>query len=226
MSGRLISVEGLDGSGKATQTGLLEKVLLQCGIPLRRVSFPEYGEPSSAPVKMYLNGEFGKNPNDVNAYAASTFFAVDRYASFRKRWKKDYDGGALILADRYTTSNMVYQLPKLPREEWDGFLSWLQDFEYAKLGIPQPDLTVYLDMPTEISQELLDKRYRRNGGEKDIHESNTAYLSACRQSAAFTADRLGWSVVSCAENGAPKSVEKIHAEILKIVSDKFLLNVK
>lgn len=226
MSGRLISVEGLDGSGKATQTRLLEKELLRLGVNIRKVSFPEYGEPSSAPVRMYLNGEFGKNPDDVNAYAASTFFAVDRYASFRKLWQKDYENGALILADRYTTSNMVYQLPKVPKEEWDDFLSWLEDFEYRKLGIPKPDLTIYLDMPPEISQGLLDKRYRRNGGGRDIHESNTPYLSACRKSAAFAAERLRWQVVSCAEGKIPRSVGKIHEEILKLIVNRFNLNLK
>lgn len=217
MSGRLISIEGLDGSGKETQTDLLEKELLHRGISLRRVSFPEYGEPSSAPVRMYLNGDFGKDPNDVNAFAASSFFAVDRFASFRRRWGADYKDGLLILADRYTTSNMVYQMPKLPRSDWEDFLTWLQDFEYVRLGIPKPDLTIYLDMPPEISQKLLEKRYRENGGVKDIHESNMAYLNACRQTAAFAAKRLGWQVISCAFNNMPKEKENIHREILDIV---------
>jgi dTMP kinase len=217
MSGTLISVEGLDGSGKTTQMELLERDCLARGINFRRVKFPAYDQPFSAPVRMYLNGEFGRDPGDVNAYAASTFFAVDRYASFRKLWRDDYEGGALILADRYTTSNMIYQLPKLPRGEWDAFLAWLRDFEYGKLGIPEPNLTVYLDMPGKISQRLLDGRYRKSGGKRDIHESNTAYLDACRVSAAYTAERLGWRTVSCAEGEAPRSVESIHADVMKIV---------
>lgn len=219
MRGKLISLEGLDGSGKATQAALLERELRRRGAGVRRVSFPAYGEPSSAPVRMYLDGAFGREPGDVNAYAASTFFAVDRYASFRRFWKKDYEGGALILADRYTTSNLVYQMPKLPRAEWEDFILWLEDFEYARLGIPKPDLTVYLDMPPEISQNLLEERYRRDGGRRDIHESNAAYLAACRRGAAFAAERLGWRVVSCAEGGAPKSVEKIRENILEIVTN-------
>jgi dTMP kinase len=220
MSGKLILLEGLDGSGKTTQTGLLEKELIRRGIRLRRVKFPEYEEPSSAPVRMYLNGEFGKNPDDVNAYAASSFFAVDRYASFRRRWGRDYENGILILADRYTTSNIIYQMPKLPRTEWDGFLSWIQDFEYGKLGIPEPDLTVYLDMPPLISQKLLNIRYRENGGRRDIHESNTDYLNGCRESAFYAATKLGWQIVSCAENGLPKSRESIQKEILQLVWKK------
>ncbi len=223
MNGKLISIEGLDGSGKETQADLLEKELLHRGVKLRRVSFPEYGEPSSAPVEMYLKGDFGKNPNDVNAFAASTFFAVDRFASYRRRWQKDYESGVLILADRYTTSNMVYQMPKLPKSEWDGFLVWLQDFEYVRLGIPRPDLTVYLDMPTGISQKLLNARYRKRGGEKDIHESNTAYLSACRQGAAYAAEKLGWRWVPCADGNAVRSKESIHREVLDIVLKRFSL---
>lgn len=217
MRGKLFAVEGLDGSGKATQTARLERELLGRGIRMKRVSFPAYGEPSSAAVKMYLNGEFGDKPGDVNAYAASSFYAVDRCASYLKSWRADYENGALILADRYTTSNMIYQLPKLPKREWNGFLAWLQDFEYAKLGLPRPDLTVFLDMPPVISQELLDGRYRRNGGEKDIHERNGAFLSECREAALYAAERFGWHVIACASCGAPKPVEEISAALSGIV---------
>lgn len=217
MKGKLFAVEGLDGSGKATQTAILEKGLLSRKVYLRRVSFPDYDEPSSAAVKMYLNGEFGGKPGDVNAYAASSFYAVDRCASYLKSWRADYENGALILADRYTTSNMIYQLPKLPEQEWDGFLSWLQDFEYAKLGLPRPDLTIFLDMPPEISQKLLDERYRRSGKEKDIHERDCAFLGECRKAALYTAERLGWRIIACAECGAPKPIEKISAELRGIV---------
>ncbi len=221
MSGALIVVEGLDGSGKTTQTELLGQSFREAGTPCRRVKFPCYDQPFSAPVRMYLHGEFGTEPGDVNAYAASSFFAVDRFASFRKFWRGDYENGTVILTDRYTTSNLVYQLPKLPRGEWDAFLSWLCDFEYGKLGIPEPDLTVFLDMPQEVSQRLLDSRYRENGGERDIHESNAPYLSACRESASYAAERLGWRTVSCAENGKPRSVEAIRGDIAEIVRKAF-----
>ncbi len=216
MSGKLVLLEGLDGSGKTTQTALLARALRGRGVPLRRVKFPRYGEPYSEPARMYLDGEFGRDPGDVNAYAASTFFAVDRYASFRREWGEDYRNGVLILADRYATSNVIYQMPKLPREEWDGFVAWLEDFEYGKLGIPKPDLTVYLDMPAPASERLIEKRCRA-GGRRDIHESSSAYLAACRRSAAYAVRRFGWKTVACAENGAPRPAEQVHAEILRIV---------
>jgi dTMP kinase len=221
MHGKLIVLEGLDGSGKTTQTELLEQSLRDAGCPHRWLKFPCYDQPFSAPVRMYLNGEFGANPGDVNAYAASSFFAVDRYASFRKFWHEDYENGTVILTDRYMASNLIYQMPKLPRAEWDGFFAWLRDFEFVKLGIPSPDLTIYLDMPQEASQSLLDKRYRENGGSRDIHESSTSYLAACRESAAYAAHRLGWHVVSCAENGMPRSVETIHKDVAAIVREAF-----
>lgn len=217
MSGKLIVVEGLDGSGKTTQMGLLEEAFHAKNILCRRVKFPAYDQPFSAPVRMYLGGEFGSDPGDVNAYAAATLFAVDRFASFKKIWQKDYQSGTVILTDRYTTSNLTYQLPKLPRSEWDDYLAWLLDFEYGKLGIPKPDLTVFLDMPQELSQKLLDKRYHANGGKRDIHEQNRPYLEACRESAHYAAEKLGWSVIPCSDYGALRSIESIHEDILKTV---------
>lgn len=224
MSGRLITIDGLDGSGKATQTELLCEALKRRGVKLRRVSFPDYSSASSAPVRMYLNGEFGSRPEEVNAYAASSFFAADRFASYVRDWRKDYLSGTLIVADRYTTSNMIYQLPKLPKKDWDGFLRWLQDFEYEKLRLPRPDLTVYLELPTEISQKLLDKRYR-NGGKRDIHESNLDYLAACRESAAYAAGRLGWKTIACEEGERPRKREEIHEELLKLVLGEFHVKI-
>lgn len=217
MNGRFITIEGLDGSGKGTQTALLEKALLERSIPLKKISFPDYENPSSTLVKMYLSGEFGKNPGDVNAYAASSFYAVDRYASYRKYWKEPLENGTWILADRYTTSNMVYQITKLPQEEWNDFLFWVEDFEYGKLGLPKPDITIYLDMPTEISQKLLSSRYAGDETKKDIHESNPEYLAHCRACAMYTAEKMGWYVIRCAKNGEPRSVEEIHKEILAAV---------
>ncbi|MCY1713998.1 dTMP kinase [Caproiciproducens galactitolivorans] len=219
MNGRLIAMEGLDGSGKATQTGLLCKALSEQGVKPRRVSFPDYDEPSSALVKMYLNGEFGTNPDDVNAYAASSFYAVDRFASYQRFWKQDYQNGAFIVADRYTTSNIVFQLSKLPKEQWDSFIDWLEDYEYGKLGLPRPDLTIYLSMPLEVSQKLLTGRYHGNESKKDIHESNGAYLAACHESAVYAAQRLNWKIIRCAQGENPKAVEEIHEEVMQRVTE-------
>lgn len=216
MNGKLFVTEGLDGSGKATQTSRLLEELLRRGLRAHEVSFPDYGEPSSGAVKMYLGGAFGTDPAAVNPYAASSFYAVDRCASYLKNWRRLYESGTLILADRYTTSNMIYQLPKLPRSEWKSFLGWLKDFEYGKLGLPCPDLTVFLDMPPAVSQKLLDGRYRENGGSKDIHERNVAFLTECREAAHFAADCFGWHVISCAESGAPRPVEAIAGELLNL----------
>lgn len=213
----LVVLEGLDGSGKGTQAKLLAEALVCRGVPLRPVTFPDYSSPSSSLVKMYLNGEFGAEPEDVNAYAASAFYAVDRFASFRKGWGGDYRQGKLILCDRYATSNMVYQMGKLPRAEWDGYLAWVEDFEYQKLGIPRPDLVLYLDMPIEVSQKLLLQRYQGDSGKKDIHESHLAFLRSCGECARYAGQRLGWKVVSCAKGGEPLSVEEIHRAVLAAV---------
>ena len=214
----LIVLEGLDGSGKGTQAGLLCQALKDRGTPLRKVTFPDYASPSSALVKMYLNGDFGSNPGDVNAYAASAFYAVDRYASFQRDWGTDYRDGSLILCDRYATSNLVYQMGKVPREEWDNYLAWVEDFEYGKLGIPRPDLVLYLDMPLSVSQKLLLERYHGDSGKKDIHESHLEFLRACRECARYAGQRLGWREIPCAKDEVPLPVEEIHQAVLAAVS--------
>lgn len=223
MTGRLITMEGLDGSGKATQTELLCNALSARGERLRRVSFPDYNQPSSVLAKMYLDGEFGTDPNDVNAYAASSFYAVDRYASYQKLWREDYQNGTLIVADRYTTSNIVFQISKLPRGQWGNFVAWIEDYEYDKLGLPRPDLTIYLDMPLAVSQRLLSRRYHGNENKKDIHESNAAYLLECRESAFYAAELLHWKVIHCADGQNPKTVEQIHTEVMKIIAEELPL---
>lgn len=215
MNGKLIALEGLDGSGKATQAALLYQSLVEKGAFARKISFPDYGQPSSALVKMYLDGEFGTDPSDVSAYAASSFYAVDRFASYAQFWKADYANGAVVIADRYATSNIVFQMSKLPRDEWDDFIAWAQDYEYKKLGLPKPDCTVYLDMPPAVSQKLLSARYNGDAGKRDIHERNTAYLCACRESAAYAAKKLGWLVINCAEGDNAKPVEQIHRDMMK-----------
>jgi len=212
--GKLIVIEGLDGSGKSTQLNLLPDKLKAKGIDCRSVSFPNYEDDSSALVKMYLAGQFGSKPDDVNAFAASCFYAVDRYASFKKDWGKYYSDGGVIVSGRYTTSNAVHQCSKLPETEWESFLSWLYDFEYNKLGIPKPDKVIFLDMPTEVSQKLLDGRYSADGGHKDIHESDVAYLNQCRKAALFTADYSGWVKIPCAKDSNPRTIEEIAKDVL------------
>ena len=213
--GKLIVLEGLDGSGKSTQLDRLFENLGRNGVNSKWVSFPNYDDDSSALVKMYLAGQFGKKPGDVNAYAASAFYAVDRYASFKNDWGEHYNGGGVIVSGRYTTSNAIHQCSKLPESEWEGFLSWLYDFEYNKLGIPAPDKVIFLDMPTEISQRLMDKRYDANGGHKDIHESDLEYLENCRKAALFTANFSGWTIISCGKDGEPRTIEDIAGEVLE-----------
>lgn len=217
MKGRLIVIEGLDGSGKATQTGLLCEALEKRGAAVRKVSFPDYSSDSSALVKMYLNGEFGHDPASVNAYAASTFYAVDRYASYKKDWGGFYEAGGVILADRYTTSNAVHQCCKLPEEEWDAYLSWLFDFEYRLMGIPAPYMVIYLQVDVDESQQLMSGRYAGHEEKKDIHESNVAYLNRARRAADYCGKALGWETVRCCREGTLRAVEDIHAEIMSLV---------
>lgn len=212
--GKLIVIEGLDGSGKSTQLELLPQNLLKNGIESKTVSFPDYDSDSSALVKMYLSGAFGNHPDDVNAYAASLFYAVDRFASFKTNWGNYYNQNGVIISGRYTTSNAVHQTSKLPPEMWQGFLDWLYELEYNKVGIPKPDKVIFLDMPVEVSQKLLSHRYAGNEDKKDIHESDTNYLDNCRKAAMFTAQYSGWTVIPCAKNGQARSIEDISNDIL------------
>lgn len=213
MAGKIIVIEGLDGSGKATQTDLLYKKLLEQGKNVKKLTFPCYDSESSALVRMYLGGELGSNPDSVNPYQASAFYAVDRVASFLKDWKSDYENGTIFLCDRYSTSNAIYQLSKLQENEYEDFLNWLNDFEHNKLGIPRADYVVYLDMPTEVSQKLMSKRYKGDEDKKDIHEKNEDFLKKCRNVASYCAKALNWNVVLCAEKGEPKTIEEIANEV-------------
>lgn len=214
MAGRLIVLEGTDGSGKSTQFSLLCGHMDREGRPFRKLIFPQYQEPSSALVKMYLNGEFGPHPSDVNPYAASTFYAVDRYASYQKVWGAAYRAGELILSDRYTTSNAVHQAVKCAPEEREAFLRWLDDFEHHKMGLPRPDLVLYLDMPTDRAVSLLRQRENDTHTQADIHELDAGYLAACRSCALQAAQLLNWQVVRCVDGeGRLRSIQSIHEEI-------------
>ncbi len=211
--GKLIVIEGTDGSGKSTQFRLLTQRVEQEGIPFQKLVFPQYKEESSALIRMYLGGEIGKKPSDVNAYAASSFYAVDRYASYKMDWGKWYEEGGLVLSDRYTTSNAVHQASKEPEEKQAEFLSWLYDFEYNKLGLPRPDLTIYLDVPTDFTEKLLRGREADTNTKADIHEKDMQYLATCRETGRKAAEFYGWTVIDCVKDGAMRSIEDIHNEI-------------
>lgn len=213
--GKLIVIEGLDGSGKSTQLERLPDSLSKNGIDCKTVSFPDYDSDSSALIKMYLGGKFGTKPDDVNAYAASVFYAADRFASFKQKWGEYYNGGGTVIAGRYTTSNAVHQCSKLPENEWPNFLDWLYEFEYKKIGIPKPDLVIFLDMPIELSQKLLGNRYGGNNDKKDIHERDTEYLARCRRAAVFTAEYSDWKIIPCSDNGNPRTIEEIGEDITR-----------
>ena len=217
---KLIIIEGLDGSGKSTQVKLLEEYFKAKNIDYKKIKLPDYDNPSSTLVKMYLGGEFGKSADDVNAYAAGAFYAVDRFASYKLNWGSDYEKGTVILADRYATSNSIYQMEKIAEDEWDSYLEWSADFEYNKIGIPSPDAVIYLDMPVEISQRLMTSRYNGDEGKKDVHEVNVEFLKKCRKSALYTANKQGWKVVECSDGENPLSIDRIHKEIIKIVEEE------
>ena len=211
--GKLIVIEGTDGSGKSTQFALLTQRLEQENTPFRRLVFPRYAEESSALIRMYLGGAFGSNPSDVNAYAASAFYAVDRYASYKQDWGKWYEDGGLVLSDRYTTSNAVHQASKETGAQQTEFLKWLYEFEYDKMGLPRPDLVLYLDMPTEQTEQLMRRREADTNTQADIHEKDLDYLATCRRTGKAAAEHYGWTVIRCVENGQMRSIEDIHREI-------------
>ena len=211
--GKLIVIEGTDGSGKSTQFRLLSEHLEQDKVTFKHIVFPRYQEESSALIRMYLGGQFGTKPSDVNAYAASSFYAVDRFASYKMDWGQWYEDGGVVLSDRYTTSNAVHQASKEPKENQSAFLSWLYDFEYDKLGLPRPDLTLYLDVPTDFTEKLLRHREQDTNTKADIHEKDTAYLATCRETGRAAAEFYGWTVISCVRDGKMRSVEDIHQEI-------------
>ena len=218
---KFIVLEGLDGSGKGTQTELLRDYLKKQGKRVRVIDFPDYNSEGCALVKMYLDGKLGSDPDATNAYAASMFFAADRYVSYVTSWKADHlDPDTVVLANRYTTANAYHQLSKMPEEQWDEFLAWLWDFEFGKLGLPEPDRVILLDMPESVSSAMVKSRSEATGRKMDIHEKDTEYLERCRRAAAYTAEKCAWTVVKCAEEGCdkPDSREEIAERVIRAVS--------
>lgn len=215
--GKLIVIEGTDGSGKSTQFRRIKEHLEADNIAFRHIVFPRYSEESSALIRMYLGGQFGNKPTDVNAYTASTFYAVDRFASYKMDWGQWYEDGGVVLSDRYTTSNAVHQTSKEAPENRDDFLHWLYDFEYNKMGLPRPDLTIYLDVPTDFTEKLLRHREADTNTKADIHEKDMQYLATCREMGRAAANYYGWQVISCVKDGQMRSIEDIHEEIYALV---------
>ncbi len=216
--GKLIVIEGTDSSGKQTQTELLYSNLKKMGKKVMKISFPNYDSPSSAPVKMYLNGDFG-GVEEANIYAASMTYSIDRYASFKTIWENFYNEGGIIISDRYTTSNMVHQASKIDeKSKKDDYLDWLRDLEYKKINIPQPDVVIFLNMPTEIAYRLMEDRKNKITGleEKDIHEVDRGYMKKSYENACYIAQKYHWKEVMCTKGETLKTIEKIGDEVLEI----------
>ena len=223
MSGKLYVIEGVDGSGKATQTELLYQALSNNETQnqiVRKVSFPDYDSPSSSLIKMYLNGEFGTDPQSVNAFATSVFFAVDRFASFRKDWKTTYDQDGIIVADRYVTSNLVHQAGKIEdAAEKERYIAWLSELEYDIFGLPKPDCVIFLDMPPAYSLQLRQQRNQlKQGLTQDIHEADQTYLQQAYDNAISIAKHQGWHTISCVADGTIRTIEDIHEEIMRVIT--------
>ena len=222
MKGKLIIIEsGSDASGKATQSEELLKKLTADGYNVRKVEYPNYKSESSTLVKMYLRGDFGKHADDVDAYIASTFFTADRYASFKTEWEEFYRSGGIVIADRYTTSNMVHQASKMEIEERDKYLDWLEDYEYNLFKIPRPDEVIFLNVPVDYSIKLMENRKNKFIGEeeKDIHESDKNYLRKTYNNSLYIADKYNWKRVECVENEQLRTIEDISNEIYEIVKN-------
>lgn len=219
--GKLIAIDGVDASGKQTHTELLAEYLKSLGKKVLRLSFPMYDKESSALVKLYLSGKFGKNAEDIDAYAASTFFAADRFATYRMDWEKDYkDSETIIIADRYVSSNMIHQASKISDfAEKDRFLDWLYDFEFNLYKIPEPDMTVFLDMPPKYGRILIEGRNNKFSGEKklDIHEQDFTYLEKSYENAKYVAEKFGWQTISCIKDGEIRTIDDIQNDIRKII---------
>ena len=218
MTARLIAIEGLDGSGKETQTKLLRQFLEAQGAKVGSISFPQYGEPSADLVEDYLKGGFGENAADVNAYAASSFFALDRLVSYLRKWRKEFESCDVFLADRYVTSNAIHQCSKLPESEWAAFTTWLFEYEHKYLGLPRPNHVVYLRLDLAASQKLLERRYGGDVSQRDVHERDLAYLERSRCAAEWCCSRFNWTPVECTSNNALRAREDVHKELLEKLS--------
>lgn len=220
--GKLIVIEGTDSSGKQTHTERLYLKLERDELKIKKISFPNYDSPASEPVKMYLAGKFGKEAGKTNPYPVSTMYAIDRYSSFKTDWEEFYSNNGVILSDRYTTSNMVHQASKInDQSEKDKYLDWLVDLEYHKMELPEPDMVIFLNMPTDMAYELMKERKNKITGddEKDIHESDKEYMRASYDNACYVAKKYNWHEIKCVENGELKTLNEINDEIYNAVKE-------
>ena len=218
--GKLFVIDGTDGSGKQTQFTKLQERLTKDNINFKTVSFPNYESPSSSLVKMYLSGEFGENAKDVSPYIASTFYAADRYATFKTGYQKFYEEGGIILADRYTTANMVHQAGKIKdKQEREKFLNSLWDFEFNLYSLPVPTEVFFLNMPVEKSLELIQNRDNKftHNTKKDIHERDKSHLIDSYNAACEVAKEYNWYEIKCIKDNNLRTIEDIHEEIYKEV---------
>lgn len=220
MKGKLIVIEGTDGAGKATQTKMAYDALLQMGKHIETRSFPNYGAPACAPVEMYLHGEFGKDPREVSPYAATALYVVDQFASFKTDWQSIYENGGIILCDRYTTSNAIHQASALERDEQKAFWAWLEDFSFTKVGLPKPDLVLFLDVPVALTAALMKKRAEEDHTKADIMEANLAYQHICRGTGMRAAEELGWKAIQCFTDDVTDILpaQVIHKRVMKEIS--------
>ena len=211
---KFLVIDGLDGSGKGSVTRMLRAKLDAAGVENDLISFPMYGNKSSALVKLYLSGELGQRPEDNGAYAASSFFAMDRYVSYKNFWHALYEKeNSVLIADRYTTANAVHQLTKLPKNEWDGFLEWLFDFEYGKLGLPRPDHVFYVEMPPELCRKMIAKRASETGRFVDIHEKDATHLDRAYEAALYASEKLGWTRIASFQGNDVRPLPEVFAEL-------------
>lgn len=221
--GKLFVIDGTDGSGKQTQFKKLQERLTKEGIDYRTVSFPNYDSPSSSLVKMYLSGEFGDNAKQISPYIASTFYAADRYATFKKDFEEYYNNGGIILADRYTTASMIHQAGKIDnKQERKKFLDWIWDFEFNLYGLPVPTEVFLLKMSPEVSLELMKDRENKFTHElkKDIHERDKNHMIDAFNAACDVAVDYNWYTIECVKDGKIRTIEDIHEEIFEEIKKR------
>lgn len=226
--GKFIVIDGTDGSGKATQTGLLVDELKLNGYQVEMTDFPQYGTKSAGLIEEYLNGKYGQ----VGPEAASIFYAIDRFdASFKiRQWLAE---GMIVISNRYVTANAGHQGGKIS-DDYDRlkFFKWLDNLEYNIFGIPKPDLNIILHMPAEMAQSLVDKksaaaRNYANGKKRDLHEADLKHLQNAEKvyieiSKLFPNTKL----VECTSSGRLLSPEQVHNKVWELVRRIVLKDIK